>query len=96
MWLSQPHLLKNLKSKFEELIKDVRSHKMPGTPKFLIVRPTEDWENVSVEDQQVYRSGVGMLLYLVEHSRPNIANTTRELSKANGRMNPAAYKNSYV
>ena len=36
-WLGQPHLIKNLKSKFKKLIKDVWSHKTPGTPKFLIV-----------------------------------------------------------
>mmetsp|Transcript_23925 Transcript_23925/g.36370 ORF Transcript_23925/g.36370 Transcript_23925/m.36370 type:complete len:136 (+) Transcript_23925:1421-1828(+) len=29
-----------------------------------------------------YRSGVGMLLYLVKHSRPDISNPVRELSKA--------------
>ena len=33
-----------------------------------------------------------MLLYPVKHSRPNIANMTRELSKANNGANPAAYK----
>ena len=33
-----------------------------------------------------------MLLYLVKHSHPNLANATRELSKANGGANPAAYK----
>ena len=34
---------------------------------------------------------MGMLLYLVKHSRPDIANATRELSKANDKANPAAY-----
>ena len=52
-WLSQPHLIKNLKSKFEKLIQDVQSHKTPGTPKFLIMRPTEEREKISVEDQQI-------------------------------------------
>ena len=33
-----------------------------------------------------------MLLYLVKHSCPNLANVTRELSKANDGANPAAYK----
>ena len=33
-----------------------------------------------------------MLLYLVKHSCPDHANTTRELSKANDGLNPAAYK----
>ena len=34
------------------------------------------------ERHKIYRSGVGMLLYLVKHSRPDIANGVRELSKA--------------
>ena len=33
-----------------------------------------------------------MLLYLVKHSWPNLANAARELSKANDGANPAAYK----
>ena len=56
------------------------------------MRPTEEREKISVEDQRIYRSGVGMLLYLVKHSRPNMANVTRELSKANDGANPTVYK----
>ena len=33
-----------------------------------------------------------MLFYLVKHSCPNLANATRELSKANNGANPSAYK----
>ena len=33
--------------------------------------------------QKVYRSGVGILLFLVKFSRPDISNSVRELSKAN-------------
>ena len=33
-----------------------------------------------------------MLLYLVKHLRPNLANVTRELSKENDGANPAVYK----
>ena len=33
-----------------------------------------------------------MLLSLVKHSRPDIANVTRKLSKANDGANPTAYK----
>ena len=36
--------------------------------------------------------GLGMLLYLVKHLRQNIANATRELSKANDGEKPAALK----
>ena len=49
-WLGQPHLIKSLKSKFGRLIDEVWSHKTSGTPKFLIVRPTEDFEKISMED----------------------------------------------
>ena len=40
----------------------------------------------------MYQLGIGMLLYLVKHVRPDLANMTRELSKANDGANPAAYK----
>ena len=33
-----------------------------------------------------------MLLYLVKHLHPNLANATKELSKASNGVNPSAYK----
>ena len=42
--------------------------------------------------QERYRSGVGMLLYLVKHSRPEIANPVRELSRTLDGANQAQYK----
>ena len=89
-WLWQPHLIKNIKKKFGELIWDVQSHKTPSTPKFLIARPMVEDEMISAEDKQDYWSGIGMLLYLVKHLCPNLANATKELSKANDDANPAA------
>ena len=71
---------------------DIQSHKTPGMLKFLLMRPLIDSEKISIKDQQKYWPGVGMLLYLVKHSCPNLANTTRELSKTNDGVNPAAYK----
>ena len=38
-WLGQPHLIKNLENKFGKLVNHIQSHKTPGTPKLLIVRP---------------------------------------------------------
>ena len=52
----------------------------------------EDIKKILMEDQQTYQSGKGTLLYLVKHSCPDLANATRELSKANDSANPAAYK----
>ena len=91
-WLGQPHLIKNLENNFQGLVHEVWSHKTLGTPKFLMVRPMEENEKILTEDQQEYQSGVGMLLYLVKHSCPDLANRTRELSKAKNFANPVAYK----
>ena len=91
-WFGQSHLTKNSKKKFGKHMQDVQSHKTPGMPKFLIVRPMVKSKKISAKDQQDYWSGVGMLLYLVNHSCPILASATKELSKANDSMNPAAYK----
>ena len=45
------------------------------------MRPMEGDDLLSQNEQAKYRSGVGMLLYLVKFSRPDIANSVRELSK---------------
>jgi len=55
---------------------------MPGTRGHRVVRVLEDWQKISKEDQKIYRSAVGMLLYLLKYSRPCLANPLHELSKA--------------
>ena len=66
--------------KFRKCMKDVWSHKTPGMPKLLIVKPMAKSKKFSAKDQQNYWPGVGMLLFLVKHLCPNLANITRELS----------------
>ena len=46
-----------------------------------MLRPQEGDKLLDHEKQQEYRSGVGMLLYLVKHSRPDLASSVRELTK---------------
>ena len=46
------------------------------------MRLKEGEEVLSPEEQTLYRCGVGILLYLVKHTRPDLANAKRELSKA--------------
>ena len=65
---------------------------MPGTPGQGIRRVTDGPGKLSVEDHKIYRSGVGMLLYLVKHLRPDIANAVRELSKALDGATQSAFK----
>ena len=84
--------MKKLQQFFTEEVKNQRSPNTPGTPSFRITRPGPDDPVIDATQQKRYRSGVGMLLYLVKHSRPDIANAVRELSKSLDRSTPAAYK----
>ena len=63
------------------MVKDIREYGTPAAPKTSIIRPQEGDPLISAEKQKTFRSGVGMLLYLVKHSRPDISNAVRELSK---------------
>ena len=53
----------------------------PGTPGF-IGGKGDDIPKVDEKTQSLFRSGVGTLLYLTKHSRPDITNPVRELSKS--------------
>ena len=57
-----------------------------------LVRPKPDEETLNKEEQTLFRSGTGMLLYLLKHSRPDIANAVRQLSTALDKPNEAAFK----
>jgi hypothetical protein len=81
IWIHQPKLIKNLQESFGDLITSERQFKTPAAPKTVIMRPAPDDPLISTEQQSKYRSGVGMLLYLVKHSRPDISNAVRELTK---------------
>ena len=53
----------------------------PGTPRFTARSLENPEDKANSEDNETYRSGVGTLLYLTKHSRPDICNPVRELSK---------------
>ena len=54
----------------------------PSTPNFRLKRVKEGEAVLNTTEQTMYRCGVGILLYLVKHTRPDLANVIRELSKA--------------
>jgi hypothetical protein len=86
-WLGQPHLIKKLEKRFGEAVASLQKYRTPGTPFDRKSKPL-----VSPEDQVLYRSGMGMQLYLVKHSCPDIVNVVRELSKVMDGATPAALK----
>ena len=91
-WVGQPHLMKKLRNKLEAMVSELQVYRTPGTPGQGIIRPSEGDQLITSEMQTDYRSAVGMLLYLVKHSRPDISNAVRELSKCMDRANQDAFK----
>jgi hypothetical protein len=80
IWIHQPKLINNLKKEFLKLLPN-RKFSTPASPKFIIMRPKEVDPTIDPFDEKKFCTGVGMLLYLVKHSRPDISNAVRELSK---------------
>jgi hypothetical protein len=91
-WLGQPHLTSKLEEKNGNEVKKFQKYKTPGTPSTHQVRELNKFLCLSAEKQTNFRSGVGMLLYLVKHSRPDIANCVRELSKVLDGATQGSYK----
>ena len=60
-------------------------------PKIFIVKSITN-DKISTKDQQEYRLRIVILLFPMKHSRPDIANVTRELSKANDSAKSAVSK----
>ena len=79
-WESQ-QLLKSLEKQFGEKVAKKKMTITPGAPGFIGAK-VDDISKVDEKTQSMYRSGVGTLLYLTKHSRPDITNPVRELSKS--------------
>ena len=81
--MHQTELLNKIERVFGDDIKDMASREIPFGTNNRIVRPGEGKELIAKDEQTKYRSGIGMLLYLVKFSRPDLSNAVRELSKVN-------------
>jgi len=79
-WIGQPHLIAKLCEKFGHLMSKI--YHTPGMPGQRITRVTDKDKKISKEDQKIYQSVVGTLLYLLKYLHPCLANPLHELSKA--------------
>ena len=91
-WIGQPHMVRKIETMFGEEVSKKQVYRTPGTPGLGLVKIQSEEEKVSPEKHIRYRTGIGMLLYLIKHSRPDMANAVRELSKALDGPNEFAYK----
>ena len=93
-WLGQPSIIKSLEQKFGERAMKERLSLTPGTPRFTARRLENHEDKLNSEDDETYRSGVGTPLYLTKHSRPDICNPVRALSKTVDAPAPAHLNSS--
>ena len=91
-WIGQPHMVKKIRQTFEEETKGMQKYRTPGTPGQGLVRVTDPKDKLDPELHSRYRTGTGMLLYMVKHSRPDLANAVRELTKCLDGASERAYK----
>jgi len=82
LFMYQSNLIEKLKRLFYERVSNLPIRDTPAGTGFNVIRCLDDNKKISETEQKVYRSGVGILLYLVKYSRPDISNAVRELSKA--------------
>ena len=94
-WLGQPSIIKSLEQKFGDRAMKERLSLTLGSPRFTARRLENSEDKVNPEEHETYRSGVGTLLYLTKHSRPDICNPVRELSKTMDAPAPAHLKEMY-
>jgi hypothetical protein len=80
-YIHQPNLLNNLKEQFGAMVESLKDFETPAPPQTIIKRPDQGDRLLSPDKHTKFRSGVGMLLYLVKQSLFQNSNSVRELSK---------------
>jgi hypothetical protein len=78
---------------FKEDVESIRKRAVPLSHGTTIIKSRDKGEQLNRILQSKYRSGVGTLNYLVKHTRPEIGNAVRELSKVLGEATEAHMTN---
>jgi hypothetical protein len=77
--MTQPVLVQSLTDEFEDIIQG-KTPLVPAKPGNILTK-CKNSEKLTPTQHSWYRTGVGKLLYLAKHSRPDIANAVRELAR---------------
>ena len=77
----QPDIIWKIKEKFGDAVEGMKVVKTPFSAEEAVKWPSEKEEKMTTERQTEYQSGVRSLLYLVKHSRPDLAHAAKELAK---------------
>ena len=81
--IHQRKMIENLYRYFQDELKSFKKKNIPMTQGDHVIRPECDKDlDLTFDYFKNYQSGVGLLLYIVRHSRPDLSNCVRELSKS--------------
>lgn len=90
-FLHQHTMIDKLLTQYKDELKTIKPTMTPLPTHYHIT--CRDTETPLTEELQTrYQSGVGSLLYLIKHTRPDISNAVRELSKAMDKADSDTYK----
>ena len=92
LFMCQSNLINKLDRIFGDKVKGLSFQETPAGTGFTVTRCQVPEQLITLEEQRTYRSGVGILLYLVKFSRPDISNAVRELSKASDGADRSSFK----
>ena len=81
-WLGQPTITKSLEKQFGERVAEKKENDSHTRNTRVNGGKVDDISKEDEKTQSIYRSGVRTLLYLTKHSRPDITNPVRGLSKS--------------
>ena len=79
--ISQPHIITKMNQGFDEDVKSIITFNNPDKPPTRILHNKGIYTEKSKYLQKRYRSGVGLLHYLVKYSQLELSNAIPKLSK---------------
>ena len=89
--ISQPDLINKTIQVFNKDVKSLMTFNNPATPHKDVVCNKYTDTIISYNLQKRYRSGVGLLLYLIKNSQLELYNSVREISKCMDESNMSNY-----
>ena len=72
--ISQQNSIFDIKKRFGEEVENLSTYNTPSVPYYRTFRTSEKEVLLDSETQTIHRSGVGMILYMVKFSRPDLSN----------------------
>ena len=85
-------MINKMERSFASMIKTTKTPLTPMGQSYVVTRPNDKMKLILKEDQGMYRSGMGSLLYLVKHSHLDISNAVCELAKVMDGATTAHFK----